>query len=63
MIMVIMANAFCLERVRERGREIIFFIRYTAIYTVYNERRDTIDEKIILVQKCENEPAICAYAY
>lgn len=52
MIMVIMANAFCLERVRERGREIIFFIRYTAIYTVYNERRDTIDEKIIL-EKCE----------
>ena len=48
MIMVMMAAVFCLER----EREIIFFIRYTAIYTVYNERRDTIDEKIIL-EKCK----------
>ena len=50
MIMVMMAAVFCLER----GREIIFFIRYTAIYTVFvfYERDGTIDEKIIL-EKCK----------
>ena len=55
--MVMMAAVFCLER----GREIIFFIRYTAIYVqyvFYEETGHKIDEKIILVQKCEkNEPA------